>query len=213
MDRKVFQAYVVTDRQSGKRYVGITSRSLRQRWNEHVSNARHRATVSLLDSAIGKRGADVFAIEVVCEARSWADVCAVEAVLIRQLDTRHPHGYNMSDGGEGPHGVKRTPESVERSAAKHRGRPCHPNTREVSSRFHLGRKKSTEHRARIAAAKAGIPRSEATKAKLRAYWAERRACGEFTTSQPYEHARKAASAHIAKIPLPLARWIARCYYV
>lgn len=26
-------------------------------------------------------------------------------------------------------------------------------------------------------------------------------------------ARKAASAHIAKIPLPLARWIARCYHV
>ena len=192
-------------------YVGITSRTIRQRWNEHVSNARRRATVSLLDSAIGKHGAEAFTVEVVCEAQSWADVCAAEAALIRQLDTLHPRGYNMSEGGEGPHGVTRSPESVERSAAKHRGRPCHPNTRAASASFHRGLKRSPEHRARIAAAKNGQPRSEATKAKLRAYWAERRASGEFKTSHPYEHARKAASAIIATIPLPLARHIAAAW--
>ena len=152
-----------------------------------------------------------------CQSCSWSDLCATEAALIRQLDTRHPSGYNMSDGGEGPFGVKRNPESVERSASKHRGRPCHPNTRRGSSEFHKGRKKPEGMGAKVAAARRGVPRSEATKAKLAAYWVARRVAGEFKTTQPYansskSHARKAASAMIAKIPLVLSRHIAKVYH-
>ena len=135
-------------------------------------------------------GADNFHIEALCCARSWADICTAETILIKQWGTRAPNGYNLSDGGAGAFGVKKSPEAIERSASKHRGKPCHPNTRAASIRTHLGVPKSAEHRARIAAGKRGKVRSEETKAKIRVYWAARRAAGEFKTPSAYAHAAK-----------------------
>ena len=207
----MFQAYVITCQRTGKRYVGITGSDLRRRWNEHIYNAKRQANPSALYAAIRRYGRENFVIESVCVSMSLAGIRAVESILIQQLGTLSPNGYNLTLGGEGRFGFRPTAESVERSASKHRGRPCHPNTRKAAAVFHKGRKRSVEHRARISAAKIGRPRSEATKAKLRAYWAERRARGEFKTGVPYEHARKAASAHIAKIPFVLSRHIAAVY--
>jgi hypothetical protein len=137
--------------------------------------------------AIAEHGAHNFEIEALCCALSREDICAAEAVLIDQWRARAPHGYNLSEGGVGPSGVKRSAESVERSAAKHRGKPCHLNTRLAAIKTHLGIPKSAEHRARISAARIGKPRDEATKAKIRASWAAKRAAGQFKTSEPYAH--------------------------
>lgn len=213
MDRQMFQAYIVTCQSTGKRYIGITSAGLRRRWHEHVYNAKRQMNPSALYAAIRRYGRDDFSIESVCVAASVNDIRAVESALIRQWGTLAPNGYNLTLGGEGRFGFRPSPDSVEQSAAKHRGRPCHPNTKAAAALFHKGRTRSHEHRARISAARLGQPRSEATKEKLRLYWAERRARGEFKTAQPYDHAaRKAASAHIAKIPLALSTWIARAWY-
>lgn len=182
-----FQAYLVTHKVSGKSYVGITARGFKRRWPEHLYAARKRQESCLLSRAIAKYGVESFDMQVVCESKSWIDLCAVETALIKQFSTRHPDGYNLSDGGEGPHGCKRSADSVERSAAKHRGCPCHENTRAAAQATHLGKNKSTEHRARISAAKRGVPRGEETKEKLRAYWAKRRANGEFKTDHAYQH--------------------------
>jgi len=183
-------AYLITCIQTGRQYVGITSRTLRKRWNEHLHDARKRPKANVLFRAIEKHGAENFTIEPLCCATSWADICAVEALLIAQHCTLAPNGYNLTIGGEGRFGYRPSKESVERSAAKHRGLPCHDNTRAASSMFHRGKPKSAEHRAKIAAARRGIPRTDATKEKLSAYWARRRANGDFATATPYEHARK-----------------------
>jgi group I intron endonuclease len=205
----MFQAYLITCTANAKTYVGITSRSIRRRWNEHLYDARQRNTKMAISRAIAKYGVDKFAVHALCSARSWSDICAVESILILQYRTRAPNGYNVSDGGNGPFGVKKTPESVERSAAKHRGKPCHPNTI-AAAQARRGIAKPVGHGAKVSAALTGIQRSENTKAKLRAYWAARRAAGDFKTTESYAHHRK--SAMIAKIPLPLARHIARVYY-
>lgn len=186
----LFQAYLIACSITGRGYIGVTSRTIKQRWSEHFYDARQGVKGMAISRAITKYGAENFSIEPICSARSWQDICAMEAVLIMQNGTRAPNGYNLSDGGEGPFGVKRTAESVERSAAKHRGRPCHPNTRAASILTHKGRPKSAVTRARMAAARIGKPRTETTKEKLRVYWATRRVNGDFQTSKPYEHARK-----------------------
>lgn len=185
-----FQAYLITCLVNGKRYVGITSRGLNRRWSEHLYDGRSARTTMAISRAISKHGSSNFTIQAVCSARSWRDICAAEAILIRQYGCRLPEGYNLSEGGEGPFGCKRSAESVERIAAKHRGKPCHPNTRLAGSRTHKGVPKSSEHRARISAAKMGKTRSDSVKEKIRDYWANRRAGGVFKTSRPYEHARK-----------------------
>lgn len=192
MDSPMFQAYLITCLVTGKCYIGITSRDLDQRWSEHLYDARSGRTAMLISRAIAKHGAENFKIEVIVCARSWPDICAAESILIEQHATKSPRGYNLSNGGEGPFGVKRGAESIERSAAKHRGRPCHPNTRLAASRTHKGIKKAPEHCARIAAGRLGKPRGEETKAKISAYWAQRRATGAFKTAVPYAHAARPA---------------------
>jgi Pseudomonas phage homing endonuclease len=161
-----FQAYLITCLATGRGYVGITSRGIRRRWNEHLYSARKRPGVGAVNRAIAKHGDGAFTIRVIAEAASWEELCKLEPFLIGRFKTRAPHGYNLSDGGEGPFGCKRDPESVERSAAKHRGRPCHPNTRLASSLFHTGRPKSIETRKRIADALTGIKRSAETRLKI-----------------------------------------------
>ncbi len=211
----MFQAYIIRCLVTDRCYVGITSRTLKQRWSEHLYDARQAVKGMAISRAIAKHGAENFRIEPLCCSRSWADLCVAETALIAQWKTRAPMGYNLSDGGEGPNGVKRTAESVERSASKHRGKPCHPNTI-AAARARRGVPKPSGHGAKVSAALTGRLRTDETKAKIRAYWAKRRADGEFKTAEPYAHgsksiARKQASAMIAKIPLPLSRWIAATY--
>ena len=205
----MFQAYLISCLTSGRRYVGVTGRTLRQRWNEHVYDSSRRETA--LARAIAKHGRHSFTIEAICSFRTWSDACAAEDGLIQQLGTMAPNGYNVMPGGKGRGvGFKPSADSVERSAAKHRGLPCHPNTI-AAGKARRGQRKPAGHGEKVAAALRGIPRTDATKAKIAAYWAARRANGDFKTAKPYAHARKAASAQIARIPFPLARYIAQVF--
>ena len=164
----LFQAYLITHLPSGKVYVGITSRTLRQRWNEHLYESRRGRGVMTISRAIAKHRPSDFSIEAICSANSWENICAVESILIQQYDCRAPHGYNLRLGGEGVFGVPRTAESIERSAAKHRGKPCHPNTRAAAIVYHRGRPKSAEMRAKVALAQTGTIRSVITRERISA---------------------------------------------
>jgi group I intron endonuclease len=164
----IFQAYTITHHPSGKVYVGITSRTLKQRWNEHIYESRRGRVAMTISRAIAQHGAENFCIEPICSARSWKDLCQIEKRLIEQFGSLAPHGYNLREGGEGAFGAQRSAESIERSAAKHRGKPCHPNTREASRRTHLGKPKSIETRARMSAAQTGTIRTSATREKISA---------------------------------------------
>ncbi len=190
MKSEKFQAYLVTCIPTGKQYVGITSRSISRRWVEHIHGSRQHSQRSALLCAIAKHGYVNFTIKALCCAKSWRDLCAAEEILIAQHGTFASNGYNLTLGGEGRFGYRPSLDAVERSAAKHRGRPCHENTRAAASRTHLGQPKSAEHRARIAAARTGVARNAETKAKIAAYWSARRARGEFKTAQPYAHYAK-----------------------
>lgn len=182
---KVFQAYLLICIKTGRQYIGVTGRSLAKRWHEHVYDSKRRQTS--LARAIAKHGARSFTIEAICSFRTWDDACSSEDTLIRQWDTRSPNGYNMMPGGRGRGvGFKPSAESVERSAEKHRGLPAHPNTI-AAARARRGIGKPEGHGAKVAAALKGKPRSEETKTKIRAYWADRRERGEFKTDRAYQH--------------------------
>ena len=181
---KLFHVYLITCFPTGRHYIGVTSRGVERRWREHLWSAR-KPTMAI-SRAINKYGPDRFTCETICSAKTWDDICAAERLLIVQWNTLAPHGYNVAEGGEGPFGVKRSPESVERSAAKHRGKPCHHNTL-AAARARKGVSKSAEMRAKLSASKMGEARSEETKRKISEYWAARRARGDFKTDRPYAH--------------------------
>ena len=182
----MFHAYIVICASTNKKYVGVTGGSIEERWKWHLTDAKRR-TGSALWAAIRKYGSDCFNIQSVACAKSLPDILAIERLLIVQYCTFAPNGYNLTMGGEGRFGFKPSPESVEKSAAKHRGRPCHPNTRRMASQFHKGKPKSESMKAKLSASLTGTHRSKETKAKLAAYWAERRSRGDFKTPIPYAH--------------------------
>ena len=57
---------------------------------------------------------DNFKMEIVCEKNSWNEIAEFETRMIKKYNsTNMKKGYNLSLGGEGAFGVKRTSEQVE----------------------------------------------------------------------------------------------------
>lgn len=89
--------YLVTS-PSGRRYVGITTQRVEDRWAGHVRDAwaggRTRLAV-----AIRKYGSAAFSLRVLLRA-DWAYLNWIEPRAIESYGTRSPSGYNLASGGQ-----------------------------------------------------------------------------------------------------------------
>lgn len=92
--------YCVTEKSSGKKYVGATSVSVERRWKQHIDTAR-RDRGSFLHAEIRLRGEHSFLVETIGTADSKSAMFALERRRIAELGTMYPHGLNGSAGGEG----------------------------------------------------------------------------------------------------------------
>lgn len=85
---------------NGKQYVGITSQSVEQRWN----NGHGYRSNQYFTNAINKYGWDNFEHIILFDKLSSDEACEIEKKLIHELDLTNPkNGYNHSFGGE--HGL------------------------------------------------------------------------------------------------------------
>lgn len=100
---KMFSVYMVTSVVSGKRYIGITSRTVAQRWKAHCRDAKNGAGFHL-HAAIRKYGEDQFLIQVLSAAQSLEEACQLERAAIAKYETFGDGGYNLTIGGEGATG-------------------------------------------------------------------------------------------------------------
>lgn len=93
----MFNVYLITNKINGKRYVGVTTKTLKERWYHHKTQnyCRH------LHNAILKYGADNFNMEVICCAFSQKDMFDLERYFIEYYNTLSPLGYNLNTGGLG----------------------------------------------------------------------------------------------------------------
>src|ERR1700738_1519781 len=98
--RDQFIIYKVTCRTSRKAYIGVTTKSLKRRWGNHITTAR-RGPKPGLPGAILKYGPDNFVVEHVASAFCLDDMLAVEQTLIMQEGTLAPIGFNLTGGGQG----------------------------------------------------------------------------------------------------------------
>jgi group I intron endonuclease len=93
--------YCVDNLDTGKQYIGQTSRELIERWREHCGNSGTSVSPKLKNS-IKKYGKDAFSVEVVWEGEcSQKELDAKEIEFIEKLGTLHPNGYNLTMGGAG----------------------------------------------------------------------------------------------------------------
>jgi hypothetical protein len=149
------EAYIITNTTSGKRYVGITRKSLLNRWKQHIEDARGGRTKSAIHAAIRKCGAGNFMIEAAGIAEDWVALCALEVQLIQKHGTRCPIGYNMTRGGDGVVGL--SAESRTEIGNKLRGRRHTAEARRLIGIASSGRKHSMRARLLIGAAHRGRP--------------------------------------------------------
>lgn len=176
--------YLITNLVNGKSYVGITRRSVDERWAEHLQDASGAKSRRALTNAIRKYGVSAFNIEEIGKADDWDSLCAAEIELIESLQTKVPAGYNMTNGGDGARGLcnealermrdkcKMHRHSVEtklKISAAGKGRKVSDETRRKISERHIGKTLTVEHKEKLSAAKLGKkmpPRSDEHKRKI-----------------------------------------------
>jgi group I intron endonuclease len=114
--------YLLTNTVNSKRYVGFTT-------NLKATLGRHKGRAGkwdfYLSHAIAKHGWERFTCEVLASGKDVAYMKDVmEPHFIRELGTFHEHGkgYNMTWGGEGTLGYKRTPEQLRQMSESRKGR-------------------------------------------------------------------------------------------
>ena len=88
--------YLIIDGTNDKEYVGQTTRTVEERFQEH----KHCKT-SNIGRAIRKHGVENFATAILKVCDSQEELNYWEKHFIISCGTRYPSGYNNSDGGEG----------------------------------------------------------------------------------------------------------------
>ncbi len=152
---------------SGKSYVGWTSKGTAARWRSHCANAG-AGIRSAFYTAIRKYGADAFTHEVLERMSTEAGAKRAEQLWIRELRTRAPGGYNLTDGGEGVLGCralvgrKLSPSHL---ASVRKAHGC-PEFRARVSAALRGHPVSPETRAKLSAAQRGRPMTESNRLAL-----------------------------------------------
>lgn len=113
---KVWKIYKITNRTSGRSYVGLTSKPLARRFKEHVDEAyhgvrRHRnGTRYAIHAALIKYGVENFTIEEIHSQLSLDEGREREIYYIKKYNSyasnanlpNMPRGYNETPGGEIP---------------------------------------------------------------------------------------------------------------
>ena len=116
--------YCATNKVNGKRYVGLTSRSLEARWKQHIYTAEKQGK-TYFHRAINKYGIDAFDVEPIVSALSKEYLNDLERLLIQEIKPI----YNQTNGGEFTAGRKLSEETKLQIAASNRGQKRTPEQR------------------------------------------------------------------------------------
>ena len=90
--------YLVTHKDSGRRYVGITRDTLRSRKSNHESQAKKGSHGSRLHDAVRDHGSSAFSWELLAEGAERV-MRLLERILIHEWQTHDPqYGFNTNGG-------------------------------------------------------------------------------------------------------------------
>lgn len=96
-DQAPYKAYLITNRLTNEPYVGITARSLRHRWKQHLSDGV-KGQGYLLHQAMQRDGIENFSFEYIACATDRRNLHLLEIQLIEQFQSLEV-GYNQTRGG------------------------------------------------------------------------------------------------------------------
>lgn len=141
--------YVATHRESGKQYVGQTTRTPSERWIEH---GYHKTSV--IAKAIAKYGSAAFDLDTLDWAMTKVELDHKECFWVAFLETMERDlGYNLKEGGAAG---RLSPDVCKRISTTKRGRklpPTHPFTRKGQTPWNKGKPADPDAIARMRATK------------------------------------------------------------
>ncbi len=98
--------YKITNVLNNKIYIGITTKPLNKRRQQHIQWSKHKKRLYVIHKAINKYGLDNFLFESIDNFDGNDDACQKEVKYISLYNSFIPNGYNMTLGGEGVLGHK-----------------------------------------------------------------------------------------------------------
>lgn len=157
---KTYCIYCLINRINGKKYVGMTSQRLNNRWRRGKGYRGCEA----IEQAFKEYGWENFEHIVLEEGLSFETACEEEKRFVKELGCRYPDGYNIDGGGRRNRDIAdRTKQKI---GEKNRGRKASEETRAKMSAAQKGRVVSKEAREKISAANKGRVFSEEARAKM-----------------------------------------------
>jgi group I intron endonuclease len=110
--------YKVTNKESGKVYIGKTSAGLTKRKQGHIATAKCLGKESsVFHRALNSYGEEAFEWEILLECSDHKHMAEQEECFIKHFNCQTPNGYNMAAGG-GSYGFQRSPETKELLSVK-----------------------------------------------------------------------------------------------
>lgn len=168
MNERPCYLYLVTHRETGKSYVGISTR-VTARWSHHKSQAfnPNSKCVSYFHKALAKYGPDAFEWKVIAKFRNSS--LAGEA---EKFSVWYGYGdYNLTKGGNGPGPLSDSHKAAIAKAKENwtpwnKGVPMSDDTRAKVSASNKGRVRSEEFRQKVSKGMTGKVRSPEHQEKL-----------------------------------------------
>ena len=117
--------YVRTNLVNGKKYVGQAN-NFDKREQDWKYDSRYSGGV--IDKARNKYGIENFETKVLRECETKEELNYWEQYYIKELNTKVPNGYNLTDGGEGAVGIIVSAETRKKSSISHKGQHSSPQT-------------------------------------------------------------------------------------
>jgi len=140
------------DFKNGKSYIGITISRGERRLKIHERNMENGRT-SILYSAF-KKYPGQYTVKELAWSDNWNVLCKIEQQAIKTFNTKIPHGYNMTDGGDGSVGHSPSKETKRKMSLAAR-RTCTEETKRKIGSSNTGKIKSPEARLKMRIKKLG----------------------------------------------------------
>jgi group I intron endonuclease len=124
MREKKCGIYCIENTVTGQKYIG-KSVDIGFRWNGHRTKFKNKKHANpYFQHSYDKYGEENFKYSIIelCEKEKLSER---EIFYIQEFNTKHPNGYNVTDGGEGAAGLKRglrTPEHCRKISEANKGR-------------------------------------------------------------------------------------------
>lgn len=103
----IYLIYCYTNKENGKKYIGITSRSIEEREASHIYESKNKTNKCYnapFKRAIRKYGINGFTREIIDTSDNFEEACKLEKFYIKKYKTyykyKNSNGYNATIGGE-----------------------------------------------------------------------------------------------------------------